>query len=82
MLRTTILAAAAAEEVFTRLKDPAAALGDVVKAYIALAKSAGLDETPRARKEERQINVGVGLNISLPELTGGRGAQMREVLSA
>ena len=53
----------------------------MVKAYVALAKSAGLDELPRSKDDDHQVNVGVGVNIVLPELSGAKADRLREIMA-
>ena len=80
VLRTSALAADMAEVLYNRARDPETPLGEVIKAYAALAKSAGLDEVWRDKGDGgTTVNVGVGVNFAVPTLNNPKVAYLHDV---
>jgi hypothetical protein len=73
------LAADLAKELYARAKNSSTPVGDVVKAYVALAKSAGLDEIYRPKDKTFAVNVGMGLSLNVPVLTNPKLDHLRTI---
>lgn len=80
--RTAEMAAGAAEALYIRLQDPTTKVDDLVKGYVALARSAGLDSLPDKREKAAVGSASVAVQINVPQLSNPKVSHVRVYESA